>query len=52
MTRHVEIWFIAYWLCVGLVVLMFLTGCELPKEGQNYNPTRPYYWTEPSMWLP
>lgn len=51
--NRIETWFVAYAICAGLAVLILilLTGCELPKEGHNFNPTRPYLWTEPSIWL-
>jgi len=42
--RVVEVWFILFWFTVGIILALVLTGCELPREGSNYNPTRPYQW--------
>lgn len=30
---------------VLFLFLVFLTGCEAIKGNQNYNPTKPYYYT-------
>lgn len=51
MNKAIELWFSAFWIVVMvLMAMLLLSGCTLPYETDNYNPTPMFKYAYPDTW--